>query len=310
MSLYFFSSRRRHTRCYRDWSSDVCSSDLSTAGKQSSMRRASTMTRAPSAPWDRSCHMKPNRSCPGVPNRYSLRPSSMVMQPKSSATVVDVFAGIWPARSTPTATEVMAASVLNGRISEIADTAVVLPTPKPPAMTIFTGIGGRFAPDRGSADSFESTDYPLDQVRVLRELEARALDNEVPQRREVGHEHPGDADVQPEPGGHLGHGHRRRAQLHDVAMLERQVRVLRHAQVGHEDLRLDLQRLVHRLSSSGGEQVRPQRRKGVRVRRTGRVVQVTTHGEVRPRLAQRRLVDAVGFLEHHVSFRRSTSVPR
>src|SRR6266498_1966690 len=30
MSLYFFffSSRRRHTRCGRDWSSDVCSSDL------------------------------------------------------------------------------------------------------------------------------------------------------------------------------------------------------------------------------------------------------------------------------------------
>src|SRR6266542_5868911 len=25
----FFSSRIRHTRCYRDWSSDVCSSDLS-----------------------------------------------------------------------------------------------------------------------------------------------------------------------------------------------------------------------------------------------------------------------------------------
>src|SRR5438128_12091623 len=25
---YFFSSRGRHTRCYRDWSSDVCSSDL------------------------------------------------------------------------------------------------------------------------------------------------------------------------------------------------------------------------------------------------------------------------------------------
>src|SRR5207245_4856723 len=24
----FFTSRRRHTRCYRDWSSDVCSSDL------------------------------------------------------------------------------------------------------------------------------------------------------------------------------------------------------------------------------------------------------------------------------------------
>src|SRR5207248_5722919 len=26
--MYFFSSRRRHTRSYGDWSSDVCSSDL------------------------------------------------------------------------------------------------------------------------------------------------------------------------------------------------------------------------------------------------------------------------------------------
>src|SRR2546422_3323155 len=29
MCFFFFSSRRRHTRCSRDWSSDVCSSDLS-----------------------------------------------------------------------------------------------------------------------------------------------------------------------------------------------------------------------------------------------------------------------------------------
>src|SRR5690554_7131998 len=28
MMVFFFSSRRRHTRCGRDWSSDVCSSDL------------------------------------------------------------------------------------------------------------------------------------------------------------------------------------------------------------------------------------------------------------------------------------------
>src|SRR5687768_17943274 len=28
MCVFFFSSRRRHTRCSRDWSSDVCSSDL------------------------------------------------------------------------------------------------------------------------------------------------------------------------------------------------------------------------------------------------------------------------------------------
>src|SRR5690554_7738465 len=30
--LFFFSSRRRHTRCGRDWSSDVCSSDLDYEG--------------------------------------------------------------------------------------------------------------------------------------------------------------------------------------------------------------------------------------------------------------------------------------
>src|SRR3712207_8606437 len=28
ISVFFFSSRRRHTRYWRDWSSDVCSSDL------------------------------------------------------------------------------------------------------------------------------------------------------------------------------------------------------------------------------------------------------------------------------------------
>src|SRR5690625_7195968 len=31
--LFFFSSRRRHTRWPRDWSSDVCSSDLGISGR-------------------------------------------------------------------------------------------------------------------------------------------------------------------------------------------------------------------------------------------------------------------------------------
>src|SRR5690349_22299848 len=31
ISFFFFSSRRRHTRSLRDWSSDVCSSDLVTS---------------------------------------------------------------------------------------------------------------------------------------------------------------------------------------------------------------------------------------------------------------------------------------
>src|SRR5207245_5247617 len=36
---FFFSSRRRHTRCYRDWSSDVCSSDLAAATDSTRARR-------------------------------------------------------------------------------------------------------------------------------------------------------------------------------------------------------------------------------------------------------------------------------
>src|SRR2546429_806799 len=37
--VFFFSSRRRHTRCSRDWSSDVCSSDLSVPSVSSSSYR-------------------------------------------------------------------------------------------------------------------------------------------------------------------------------------------------------------------------------------------------------------------------------
>src|SRR6266550_6383460 len=36
--FFFFSSRRRHTRCSRDWSSDVCSSDLAPLAGQARAR--------------------------------------------------------------------------------------------------------------------------------------------------------------------------------------------------------------------------------------------------------------------------------
>src|SRR6266496_3594068 len=49
--FFFFSSRRRHTRSPRDWSSDVCSSDLSTCARcraTSAVRSAARgRTRAP-----------------------------------------------------------------------------------------------------------------------------------------------------------------------------------------------------------------------------------------------------------------------
>src|SRR5690606_14468819 len=37
LSFFFFSSRRRHTRFSRDWSSDVCSSDLRRCSRRSAL---------------------------------------------------------------------------------------------------------------------------------------------------------------------------------------------------------------------------------------------------------------------------------
>src|SRR5207245_7625986 len=45
---FFFSSRRRHTICYRDWSSDVCSSDLAPATPITRLRLEHSPSFAPS----------------------------------------------------------------------------------------------------------------------------------------------------------------------------------------------------------------------------------------------------------------------
>src|SRR5207245_5279252 len=49
-SIFFFSSRRRHTRCYRDWSSDVCSSDLLTGVVSAPVRLAVQVANYPRNP--------------------------------------------------------------------------------------------------------------------------------------------------------------------------------------------------------------------------------------------------------------------
>src|SRR3712207_8930715 len=40
--IFFFSSRRRHTRYWRDWSSDVCSSDLAFVVSKAHFERPET----------------------------------------------------------------------------------------------------------------------------------------------------------------------------------------------------------------------------------------------------------------------------
>src|SRR5258707_13991711 len=44
-TILFFSSRRRHTRYWRDWSSDVCSSDLGAAKSQTPEKSAAKQNR-------------------------------------------------------------------------------------------------------------------------------------------------------------------------------------------------------------------------------------------------------------------------
>src|SRR5262245_66489875 len=56
--VFFFSSRRRHTRCLSDWSSDVCSSDL---GARRSAQWMSSHC-AGRAPWVRKPSVKVWRS--------------------------------------------------------------------------------------------------------------------------------------------------------------------------------------------------------------------------------------------------------
>ena len=65
----------------------------------------------------------------------------MVIRPKSIATVVVVLPSTPEMSSVPTPASVSTSSVCSGRISLTAPTSVVLPTPKPPAMRIFSASG-------------------------------------------------------------------------------------------------------------------------------------------------------------------------
>src|SRR5215207_4577547 len=60
VALFFFSSRRRHTRSTRDWSSDVCSSDLHLREERSSCNGT---WRPHSGSWCRSEERRVGKAC-------------------------------------------------------------------------------------------------------------------------------------------------------------------------------------------------------------------------------------------------------
>src|SRR5690349_20709736 len=143
--------------------------------------------------------MNQKRVCPGVPKRYRIRSSAMVMRPKSMATVVVSLPGTLDGSSMPWPAEVMTASVVSGSISETAPTSVVLPTPKPPATTIFAEVIslGRGAPAR--SELAKSTQHPFQQVHPLREplLGSGAVQRQELVGDHVGDQHPGDTQREP-----------------------------------------------------------------------------------------------------------------
>src|SRR3712207_8174705 len=68
--FFFFSSRRRQTRYWRDWSSDVCSSDLPSGGPQSARRIGRVRHVGPPSPLrDSSSPRYVSTSTPAVSSR-------------------------------------------------------------------------------------------------------------------------------------------------------------------------------------------------------------------------------------------------
>src|SRR5262245_66302796 len=71
MFCFFFSSRRRHTRCLSDWSSDVCSSDLAHRRRGVLLERLRRGHRRRAAPHLRAADPP---SALGLPPRRALPP--------------------------------------------------------------------------------------------------------------------------------------------------------------------------------------------------------------------------------------------
>src|ERR1035441_7429611 len=67
--FFFFSSRRRHTRCLSDWSSDVCSSD-----SHQPPQRQSTRQRVPNEPVKSLKTHKPHGFVPISPIQTAIYP--------------------------------------------------------------------------------------------------------------------------------------------------------------------------------------------------------------------------------------------
>src|SRR5690606_36381922 len=139
------------------------------------------------------------------------------MRPKSIATVVVSLRSTPEMSSTPTLLSVSISSVRSGRVSETVPTIVVLPTPKPPAMTILTAVGSLRArvPRRPppALEGPETIDHRLVEPDVVHvRFGFGFLQRDETLVEQVAEQHPHGRDGKVEMAGDLGHGHHRLAQ--------------------------------------------------------------------------------------------------
>src|SRR3712207_4462032 len=175
MQFFFFSSRRRHTRYWRDWSSDVCSSDLPGAG---------------TAPESRACR----RDAWGSPLRRGTPP---LRSPPGAATRVPPPS---PARLVAAVSRPCVGDRLTGIASADHDVcrggtmthSMDAPFPPPPS----TGAGATSATSTTttttSTGSPSTTDVAKDEARNVGQTAAQAgsqvASTAADQAREVAHE--------------------------------------------------------------------------------------------------------------------------
>src|ERR1700689_4083367 len=153
----------------------------------------------------------------------------------------------------------MTASVVRGVISDTEPTKVVLPTPKPPATTIFTEVIAEASPPpcgRATLDLTESTKHPFEQVKVGAALRVVTLVNaHEAVRAHVRDKDPRHAERHPQHGRDLGDGSPVEAELQDRLALRcehGQIARLVHGR-GDQGLKREL---VPRLSPAAGHGVR------------------------------------------------------
>src|ERR1700678_264811 len=190
---------------------------------------------------------------------YRTRSLSSVIRRKSIATVVVFLSGTCERSSTSVLATVMTASVVSGVISETEPTNVVLPTPNPPATTIFTDVMAcdASATGRATLDLTESTKHPFEQMEVRTALRVIALVNaDKAVRAHVGDEDSCHAQRQAQDRRDFGHRPPVPAELEDGLAFRSQHRKVTRFQDSRRHQRLNGE-LVSGLRPSAGNRIRP-----------------------------------------------------